>query len=115
MAKLSQFKYVPSKDRGVNPDKSITLYNMVFPAGKAVEVPDSLVHKLRAKDEMVEVSSNVEPSEAELQKERDEKLLAKSKQKDAKLSEEEIEELKAVKAREDARIAQIQADAKAGR
>ena len=112
---LTKFKYVPSKDTGVNADKSQTLYGMVFPAGKAVEVPDSLVHKLRTKDEFVEVSGSVELSEAEKQKEKDEKLLAKSKEKDAKLSAEEVEELKAVKAREDARIAQIQADAKAGR
>jgi hypothetical protein len=112
---LTKFKYVPSKDTGVNADKQRVLYNIVFPAGKAVEVPDELVHKLRTKNEFVEVSGSIEPNEVELQKERDEKLLAKSKAKDAKLSDEEIEELKAVKAREDARIAQIQADAKAGR
>jgi hypothetical protein len=112
---LTKFKYVGGKDRGVNANKQQILYDIVFPLGKAVEVPDHLVHKMRTKDEFEEVSGTVELSEAEKQKEADAKLLEKSKAKDVKLSPEEIEELKAVKAREDARVAKIQEDAKLGR
>ena len=121
---LSKFKYVGGRDRGVNPDKQQTLYGIVFPLGKAVEVPDDVAHKLRTKsgrdsDEFEEVTVGAELSEAEKneqkQREADEKLLAKSKGKDVKLTSEEIDELKAAKAREDARVAKIQEDAKLGR
>jgi hypothetical protein len=117
---LSKFKYTGGKDTGINPEKSKTLYDIHFPVGKAVEVPDDVAHKLRTKagrdgDEFEEVKVGAEKSEAELQQEKDAKLLAKSKNKDEKLTAEEIEELKAVKAREDARTAKIQNDAKLGR
>jgi len=117
---LSKFKYVGGKDTGINPDKAKSIYGIQFPLGKAVEVPDDVAHKLRTKagregDEFVEVAVGAEKTEAELQQEKDEKLLAKSKKKDEKLSPEEIEELKAVKEREDARIAKVQNDAKLGR
>jgi len=117
---LSKFKYTGGKDTGINPEKSKSLYGHVFPLGKEVEVPDDVAHKLRTKagnpnDEFVEVKAGAEKNEVELQKERDAKLLAKSKNKDEKLTPEEIEELKEVKAREDARVAQIQNDAKLGR
>jgi hypothetical protein len=117
---LSKFKYTGGKDTGINPEKSKTLYGHVFPLGKPVEVPDDVAHKLRTKagregDEFEEVKVGAEKSEAELQQERDAKLLAKSQKKDEKLTPEELEELKAAKAREDARTAKLQEDAKLGR
>lgn len=121
---LSKFKYTGGNDTGVNSEKQKILYNIVFPLGKAVEVPDDIAHKLRVRTnhegaEFVEVKVGAEKTEAELQREKqqeaDEKLLAKSRAKDAKLSAEEIEELKAAKAREDARVATIQENAKLGR
>ncbi len=121
---LSKFKYVGGKDTGVNANKQKTMYDIVFPLGKAVEVPDEVAHKLRTKagregDEFEEVKVGADLTEAEIQSQKqieaDQKLLAKSKAKDAKLTPEEIEELKEVKAREDARISKIQEDAKLGR
>jgi hypothetical protein len=117
---LSRFKYVGGKDTGVNPEKSRTLYGFVFPLGKDVEVPDDVAHKLRTKagrdgDEFVEVKVGADKNEAELQQEKDAKLLAKSKTKDVKLTPEEIEELKEVQKREQARTDKIRADAQLGR
>jgi hypothetical protein len=117
---LSKFRYVGGKDTGVNPGKSQTLYGIVFPLGKDVEVPDDVAHKLRTKagrdgDEFEEVKVGADRNEAELQQEKDAKLLAKSKTKDVKLTAEEIEELKAVQARETARTDKIRADAMLGR
>jgi hypothetical protein len=117
---LSKFKYVGGRDTGINAEKAKMLYGYHFPLGKAVEVSDDVAHKLRTKsgrdgDEFEEVTVGAEKSEAELQQEKDEKLLAKSKKKDEKLTAEEIEELKAVKVREEARLAKIQNDARMGR
>jgi hypothetical protein len=117
---LSQFKYVGGKDTGVNPEKSKTIYGIVFPVGKAVEVPDDVAHKLRTKsgrdgDEFEEVKVGADKNEAEVQKERDAKLLAKSQKKDEKLTPEEIEELKAVKQREETRLEKVRSDAQLGR
>jgi hypothetical protein len=117
---LSKFKYVGGKDRGINPNKQIVMYDIVFPLGKAVEVPDDVARKLRTKsgregDEFEEVVVGPELTEAEKQREADIKLLEKSKKKDEKLTPEEITELKAVKAREEARITEIQEAAKAGK
>lgn len=116
---LSKFKYVPSKDTGVNPDKSVTLYGHVFPAGKEVEVPESVARKLRTKagregDEFVEVSGPPK-TEAELQREKEIKAESKDSKKDEKLTPEQLDELKAKAAKEDARVAQVQNDAKLGR
>ncbi len=117
---LSKFKYVGGRDTGINPNKQVTLYNIVFPLGKPVEVPDEVARKLRTKsgregDEFVEVVVGPELSEAEKQREADAKLVEKSKKKDEKLSPEELEELKHVKAREDARVQEIREAAKAGK
>ncbi len=118
---LAKFKYVVSKDRGVNPDKSKTLYGIVFPAGKAVEVPDDIAHKLRTKagregDEFEEVSSgSAEKSEAEVNREKEIKAEEKAAKKEKPPTEEELEELRKLAAAEEARVAKIQADAKAGR
>jgi hypothetical protein len=117
---LSKFKYVGGRDTGVNPDKAKTLYDIRFPLGKAVEVPDDVAHKLRTKagrdgDEFEEVKVGAEKTEAELQQEKDAALLEKSKKKEEKLTPEEIEELKAVQAREQARTEEIRQNAKLGR
>lgn len=113
---LSKFKYVGGKDTGVNADKSKTLYNIQFPLGKDVEVPDDLVHKLRQQPEFVEVSSSVEKTEVEKRQEAEAKEAAKAaKAAPEKLKPEEIEDLKAKAAREDARVEKIQSDAKLGR
>ena len=117
--KLSQFKYVGGRDQGVNAEKQKVLYGIVFPIGKAVEVPDNVAHKLRTKagrdeDEFVEVSVGPEKTDAELQREKEAKEQAKPKTAE-KLTPEEIEDLKAKAAKEDARVAKVQADAKLGR
>jgi hypothetical protein len=115
MSKLTQFKYVPVKDTGINADKQKVLYNIVFPAGKAVEVPDELVGKMRTKSEFVEVSSTVEKTEADLQREKEAKDAAKAKKDEKPPTGEELEELKRLAEAEKARIAQVQNDAKLGR
>jgi hypothetical protein len=115
-AKLTKFKYVPEKDTGINADKQKVLYNIVFPAGKEVEVPNDLVHKLRTKEEFVEVHATVDKTEAELQKEKD----ARQAEKDAKaapekLTPERLAELQKLAQAEEARVAKLQNDAKLGR
>ncbi len=118
---LAKFKYTGGNDSGINPNKSKTLYGIVFPAGKAVEVPEDVAHKLRTKsgregDEFVEVSAGeAEKTEAELQREQEVKDAAKAEKKEKPPTKEEIEELKRLAQAEEARVARIQADAKAGR
>lgn len=115
---LTRFKYVGGKDAGVNEFKSRTYYDIQFPLDREVEVPDNLVHKLRLKDDLVEVDSSVDKSYAEEQRELAAKEQAKSskaKSDPSKLTPEEVEELRAKAAKEDERIAKVQADAKAGR
>lgn len=116
---LSRFKYVGGKDTGVNAEKQVTLYNIVFPLGKEVEVPDDIARKLRVRAnhpgaEFEETHVGAEKTDAELQREKEAKEPAKPKTPE-KLTPEELDELKAKAAKEDARLAKVQADAKLGR
>lgn len=117
-APLTKFKYVGSEDdTGVNSFQSRTYYDIQFPKGVEVEVPDNLVHKLRTKDDMVEVSGSVPKTAFEKQREKEVQQSSKGGRREGKveITAEELEELKAKAARADARIEQVRADAKAGR
>lgn len=117
-ASLTKFKYVgDGSDTGVNEFQSRTYYDIQFPKGVEVEVPDSLVHKLRTKDDMEEVGGNVPKTAFEKQRERETKQAVKGTRKDGRveITAEELEELRAKAAKADARIEQVRADAKAGR
>lgn len=115
-APLSRFKYVGNGDKGVNEFKSATYYDIQFPLGVEVEVPDTLVHKLRLKDDLVEVGSNVPKTFAEQQREKQAKQDAKgSKESVEDVTPEELAQLREKAAKFDAQVEKLRADAKAGR
>jgi hypothetical protein len=116
---LSKFKYVGGKDRGVNAEKQAVFYNIVFPFGKAVEVPDDIAHKMRVRTnhpgaEFEEVSVGPEKTDAELQREEEGKEAVKEKPPE-KVTPEELKDLKAKAAKEDARVEKVRSDAQLGR
>lgn len=115
-AALTKFKYVgDSGDTGVNDFQSRTYYDIQFPRGVEVEVPDNLVHKLRTKDDLVEVGSHVPKTAYEKQRERETKQKGTPREGRVEISQEELEELRAKAAKADAHTEQVRADAKAGR
>ena len=115
---LSRFKYVGNdNDRGVNEFKSRTYYDIQFPLGVEVEVPDALVHKLRLKDDLEEVGSNVPKSHAEKlrEKQNHSKAKAEARTGEVKIDAEELRDLREKAAKHDAQIERVRADAKQGK
>jgi hypothetical protein len=117
---LSKFRYVGGKDTGVNAEKQVVFYNIVFPLGKDVEVPDDIAHKMRVRTnhpgaEFEESSVGPEKTDAELQREQQAKDAAKSDKAPEKLTPEEIKDLKAKASKEDARLEKVRSDAQLGR